>query len=477
MGFGNIAKKRKRERKPARYLHFREMGSMLYAEHPIDKEFIKFIKTWILPHIPLKKYKIRQKRQIAIQCIFNLYIAETRGKVVADNRDLSKNYLRIQVWDTLESAGLLRKCVGSEMSRNVTRYRITGVLLAIIERYDGRYIWDYNLARNTQRDIPTNHALVFMHTGKKDLATGEKLPKAEQKRPISFRDLPSGILRQFSRTEERTEIRNRNNLRHRWTASYINEYTEEGIAYELNPCDRQSHSAVPYRCTRLCSWGAHSIQNLSKAERKEILIDGEPATELDFSGYDIRRHYHYEGIDPDRKQDIYRPELILPKFYESNKATKRTKKIARNFIKRVTNICFNVLSQKKANQAVAHLLQNHKEKSLLYTIIYNIERIPCPNINEFVERIVKAHPDIKRCFFKNINMGGYVLPLGNSMMTLGSAIMEDILWQFTKAKKPAVGIHDSIVCKRSDYKFARRTMTEIYQKWCVGFKPKIKRKY
>jgi hypothetical protein len=89
----------------------------------------------------LKGYKLKEKQRTAIQCIFNLFVAKTKKKVVADNRDNSKNYLRIQTWDALETANLLRKCLGSEESRKVARYRATGLLLVLIEQYHGPY-WD-----------------------------------------------------------------------------------------------------------------------------------------------------------------------------------------------------------------------------------------------------------------------------------------------------------------------------------------------
>ena len=114
-------RKRRSNRKPSSHTHFRELPSQLYREDPIDRKLLKFIKTRILPHIKLTGYKQKQKQKIASHCIVNLVIAQHRSKVIADSRHNTKYELRIQVWDALDRAGLVKVCLGSQSSGKTTR--------------------------------------------------------------------------------------------------------------------------------------------------------------------------------------------------------------------------------------------------------------------------------------------------------------------------------------------------------------------
>lgn len=468
-----MKKKRKSKRGRTHNIHFRELPSKLYTEEYIDKRFIKFIQAFILPRISFKGYKLKEKQYTTIQCIFNLFVAETRKKVIADKRNLEKGCLRIQVWDALEKTGLCNKCLGSPASHKVTLYRGTGILMSIIEQYQGAY-WDYNLIKNSQQETPSNHALYNIRTGKVNLETGEKIPKPQQKNPIPLKHLDPVILRQIKEMERRTEFRNQINLRHRWTYHFDNIYG--GRQLEVNPCDRIVDSGQFLRYEGMHSWGLHSIQSLNEDERREILIDNEePTAELDFSGYMIRICYNHKQIDPPHDEDIYKPQLIFPKLYNRSTTTKYNKEVVRDFVKRATNICFNTLSKQKAIQAISKLWREDKnEKKMLNQIIYKIEQLPKPQIREIVERIITIHPDIEDCFF--INWLDEYTAIGSFYMTFGSFVMERILYGLALAEIPAVGIHDAIVCKREDIKEVRGKMIQIYKKLC-SFKPVIKRKY
>ena len=59
-------------------------------------------------------------------------------------------------------------------------------------------------------------------------------------------------------------------------------------------------------------------------------------------------------------------------------------------------------------------------------------------------------------------------------MAMDGALMLHILERFADAKKPALGIHDSLVVRRSDLEFAYRTIWRVYQ-LCFQFPPVIKR--
>jgi len=61
-------------------------------------------------------------------------------------------------------------------------------------------------------------------------------------------------------------------------------------------------------------------------------------------------------------------------------------------------------------------------------------------------------------------------------MTADGNIMKNILLRFVTAGKPALGIHDSIVCRSSDIDFTRHTMTDVYFEF-LQFEPVINRVY
>lgn len=84
-------------------------------------------------------------------------------------------------------------------------------------------------------------------------------------------------------------------------------------------------------------------------------------------------------------------------------------------------------------------------------------------------RIEEVHPALKKWLFtKNIGI----------LITSESNVMFKIMQAFMAAKKPLLPIHDAVVCKLSDRKFARRTMIEAYQYvHSTEFKPRIKTEF
>ena len=61
-------------------------------------------------------------------------------------------------------------------------------------------------------------------------------------------------------------------------------------------------------------------------------------------------------------------------------------------------------------------------------------------------------------------------------MTTDGRNMLRILSAFADAGKPALGIHDAVVCRQSDAKFAEETMVDAYYLH-MQFEPTIDRKY
>jgi hypothetical protein len=367
---------------------------------------------------------------------------------VRDTRDASTNYLRIAVWDVLIDAGLCRKCTGvpgmpGVVNAWLTYYGVTAKLLNIVKEYRQGYA-NNKLRRNTVLQKPVQDALVTLHSGKK---YGSK--------PLPLTGFHPSILRLIKHDEDRLAIIASKLTNHSWWNPFP---SGARIPYSPNPVLRFTHSEELNRYCRLAGFSKQSIQNLSPEKRRILLIDNESVMEWDFKSFDIRRCYHYHGIDPG-PDDTYRPELILPKFWDSRLATKRrNRKIVRDFIKTTTNICLNTASQRQATKAVAQLLRDHNSRDFLYRIFFKYEEMDLPAA-ELVQRIVAIHSAVVGDFFHNI---------GEIQMTLAAYMMLDIVWELVGVQEsdiPCYAIHDSVLCKRSDQDIVYNTMEKWYYRY------------
>ncbi|MBA4411592.1 MAG: hypothetical protein C0397_19515 [Odoribacter sp.] len=409
-------------------------------------------------------YKLNKKRKIAVDAIANLHFGQLRKKHILDSRNNSKNGLTIAVWDALEQADLVKKRAGNNFSQTLTAYRASKRLKRLFEQFDpNKPLLDYNLHRNTERKKPTRHACVVIQTGKRDILTGKKRPRHEQKKPLAF-NYPSGVMNNLRQVEDRIESFNHNQRQHSYET-------------QINPCVKMVHSEQLGRYVMLHSWSILSFQSFSKQERKRIIIDGEPTQELDFSGYFLRQYYHFRGIDPTR-DDLYQPEKII-RCYPNFK--KKYKKLIRDFVKKATILCLNTNSPSKAAFAIKNEFLRPTEKELTRKetcaetrnkiiqkrirskILYDIENA---SLQEIINRITTLHKPIEDDFFKP--------ELYALTMSLSAGVLLDILDEFTKREKPVLPIHDSIIVKVSDSDFARLIMIEKYAKFHRGFNPVIK---
>jgi len=272
---------------------------------------------------------------------------------------------------------------------------------------------------------------------------------------MPFNDFELGCIRYIRDTENTIEEINQHNLSHSWKASILSQETGRKITFEPNICLKQIHSRRIDRCSRLYSWSCLSGQNLSKTERSQIIIDNEPVIELDFAGFFIRRLYHFMRAKPP-VGDIYQPEKILTGFYNSKMATHNNKITVRTFIKKTTNICLNTHSIVQAESAIENYLFEHLDKELITRYIKSNWWL--------IYKIQKAHQKISKCFFTCA---------GVDFMTTDGRIMLEILHDLSKLKIPALGIHDSIVCKVTDNDVVERKMIEIYRHYSLNNEPVI----
>lgn len=466
--------------------HLRELPSMVFQEQTIPDDFREFATERVLPQIPFAGYKLIEKKAIAIQCLHQLVRCGLVGKAVADSRQKTQPgvRLRAEVWDQIAAAGLASVCLGSEETGRTTRYYPTPKLLELKRCWELRFITDLDLARNSQvgpGGAPVPLALVVLHSGKIDLGTGVLLPEEQRKVPIHFLDEvqrlaqrgpdgepdPRAVANGMRYWQAVEDVINRINdaaTSHSWQATAVDPVSGRQWTFQPNPCLRQLHIGAFFRGARLYGWSDWAVQRLPRTVRQTIRIDGDPVAELDFSGMATRMLYHMAGHDPDPAHDVYRPERILPQLYGFENMSADRRMLVRDFIKRATNICWNVAGRGAANSAVGHLLAEHGEDSFLRKAIYRVERTDPAGI---VERIMAAHTPLADRFFTEAGM---------ELMTADGKIMLGILNEFAKAGRAATGIHDAVLCRAADAEFATETMADIYRRH-LNFHPVIHRSY
>src|SRR5262249_46946791 len=104
--------------------------------------------------------------------------------VVADSRRKtdSETRTRAAVWDSIVTAGLAARSLGSESSGKVTRYYATKALMALRKIWRLEDLVPLDLKRNTQLgNDPVPFALVYIHSGTLDPTTGDPLPPEQSK--------------------------------------------------------------------------------------------------------------------------------------------------------------------------------------------------------------------------------------------------------------------------------------------------------
>ncbi len=454
--------------------YLRRMKSHRYFEELLPEEFIEFADSECLPRLGLKGYKLEEKRRTARHVLHNLIRYGLWNQTVADPRDNSKAPRpRIEVWSAVVEAGMARQATGSEKSGRVTLYFPTNWLL------ERRELWRLGLLRHTAYD---SGALVVLRTGKKDWISGKKLPKEEQDQPVSIRErvelcaqpdpksgrpYPEAIengLSFWREMEERIEKINHNNLLHGWMVPKQKESVDGTTRLTSGPLSvalRQIHSGLLFRGMRLYTWGPMGAQNLPKELRPSMLIDGEPVAELDFSALHVGMLYHFnntEGPEGDR----YKPEQIFPRFYSFKNVPEERRKLVRKLVKRATNACWNTDSISKAENAVHKLFRNAPRD--LRNIVYNTEKT---NPRDLLQRIEEAHPAL-------VKRGCFYCDVGEDLMATDGKMMLQILLHFADAGKPALGIHDSLVVKRTDADWAEDVMEKVYLRF-MRHKPRIHR--
>ncbi len=183
------------------------------------------------------------------------------------------------------------------------------------------------------------------------------------------------------------------------------------------------------------AYGAYHQSMLRKPMRKNILIDGQPTIEIDFSAFHIRMLYHWEKID--YTKDPYL-ECEGPEMRDIYKAVGL---IAINATK--TGACFAIRDELKDRG----LKPPAREKPYA----------------SLVSRFRETHPDIEHHLFTKI---------GRELQNIDSMIMNAILVRLMDNGILGLPVHDSVIVQQQHGAFTREVMTQEYKDE-LGFEPRF----
>lgn len=447
---------RRRKRKPGIRDHYdlRKRKSQRYKPNcRVPASFRSFAESSILIQVHITRTQKLKKEKMLIVMLYQLIRCSLVDWVVADSRDSGAPEVdaRVKLWNAIEAAGLLRKCLGSESSENVTRYAASDKLLQLRDNWPLKLLGETQLKRNSRLKTPTRHAFVVIQS-KIQSETGKT-----QRIARPFSEFPSEV-GALIEMEERLHRINENNRSHKWTLT-----STDGGRCEAGFKLRQIHTDRPWNCIRLFSSGRYAIQYLSKDTRHRIQIDGRATAEPDFSGSIPRLLYHCKALISGPEGvvdgDIYQVDKIFPDFRHGEIDLKGFE-VRREAVKRATNICINSDSLHSAHGAVLEMLKSEK----LWAEVTASLGGPSDPAAALIDKICEFHPLVEEYFFQSI---------GLSLMTIESGIMLEILEKVTAMDRPALGIHDSVLCLREHEESVKSVMMSTYRTH-TGFNPVVK---
>jgi len=182
------------------------------------------------------------------------------------------------------------------------------------------------------------------------------------------------------------------------------------------------------------AYGAFHQDMLRKYMRKDILIDGQPTTEIDYSAYHILMLYHQEGID--YPEDPY-------SVCEGSEM--------RDIYKAVGLIAINAKSDTTAYGAIRDELRGR------------VIQVPLRDepLKTLVRKFREAHREIEHHLFSDV---------GVELQNIDSKIMNNILMRLMAKGILGLSVHDSVIVAEQYADVLREIMVAEYEK-VMKFKP------
>ena len=200
--------------------------------------------------------------------------------------------------------------------------------------------------------------------------------------------------------------------------------------------------------------GALSHVNMPKADRRKILINGEPTIEPDYKSLHFSLLYSMVGVDM---------FTLFDDPYEGIKGYGR--KLIKALSVRFVNSEMDVLKRNITRSGNANIQQIAEYKSQEKWLTENqrnavegfIENVPLNTEGtDVVNALFDRHPMIKELLKEP--------DIGLKLQRLDSDIMADCLLILTSKSIPVLPVHDSIRCKLSDLSEVVRAMKTAYRK-------------
>lgn len=168
--------------------------------------------------------------------------------------------------------------------------------------------------------------------------------------------------------------------------------------------------------------------------RKYIYINGEPTTELDYSGMHIHLLYALRGVNyAEEEQDPYSLRENDPN---------------RNLNKLILLTALNAETEKAAVNSTYRQLLNNNE-----LIKYDLLKTPKIKIQSYLTQLKKKHSVIAEYIASG---------KGIELQYYDSSIIENLIKYYTKLRVPILTVHDSVVCQQRYTNFVKHKMWQFY---------------
>lgn len=181
--------------------------------------------------------------------------------------------------------------------------------------------------------------------------------------------------------------------------------------------------------------GGLSYQQLPKAERAKLILDGEKAMELDYSAMHPHLLYAWEGWQC--PEDFYERVMALCGC---------TRPVA----KQIALMAVNADAYSKLVSAVNFGGWREPEPTL-YDELKRLRLTP----REVVGALMKAHPILERYVYSG---------LANRLMLAESDVMTSALLRLMELNIPALPVHDSVIAPLRHGESVRRVMEDEYKR-------------
>ncbi len=193
------------------------------------------------------------------------------------------------------------------------------------------------------------------------------------------------------------------------------------------------------------------MQELPKAVRERITINGSPTDELDFKSLHATMLYHMKGLQG--SPDAYDIFPDAPDRWTLRKC-----------VKLAFNRIINSENWKQAKGSIRECF-NRDNPELGKTLKRHFKTAGAEDENEFVEClisiIIKAHQPIKEYFCSGI---------WKELQRIDADIMLLIISRLRSMNIPALPVHDSIIVRKQDASIAHDVMLSAYK---TGFRQEI----